>query len=45
MTSELWTIGANLTTIAMWVIIIGVAVLVYTSRTPKDHSSRRTPKK
>ena len=39
-TSEGWLIGSSLATIATWVMIIGVAVLLYTSRRPKRSSQR-----
>lgn len=37
--------AVDLTTIATWIMIIGVAVLLYTSRDTKSRSSRRHAKK
>lgn len=42
-TGELWLKGLDLATIATWVMIIGVAVLIYVSRS--NRSSRRSNKK
>lgn len=40
---EIWLKSLDLATIATWVMIIGVAVLIYTSRS-SSHTSRKQKK-
>lgn len=43
--NELLLKGFDLASIATWLMIIGFAVLLYTSRNPKQHKPQRTSKK